>query len=65
MNKSITRRVAFMKDGTTQVTEVQPSEILKRQAVAEAYGMGDIRVGLHITGEYPNAPALAALTRSR
>lgn len=50
-----------MKDGTTQVAEGAPSEIIKRQAVAEAYGMGDIRVGLHITGEYPNKPALARI----
>lgn len=30
----------------------------KRQLFAEAYGMGDVKVGTTITGEYPNAPAL-------
>lgn len=29
----------------------------KRQFYAEQYGAGDIRVGLQITGEYPNRPA--------
>lgn len=30
----------------------------KRQLYAEAYGMGDVKVGQTITGRYPNAPAI-------
>jgi hypothetical protein len=34
------------------------TEAEKRQLYAEAYGMGDVKVGL-ITGVYPNVPATA------
>jgi len=33
-------------------------EKIKRQAYAEAYGMGDIMVAQTITGQYPNPPAI-------
>jgi len=28
----------------------------KKQLYAEAYGMGDVKIGIQITGEYPNTP---------
>ena len=31
-------------------------DTLRHQCIAEAYGAGDVRVGL-LTGQYPNAPA--------